>query len=164
MERLIADRVGSDSSGVMIPEYLVKWQGLSYAEATWYDKFKLPLLRACCRRNLYFGTRFSFTECYVVFNFHEYWIVFHEYLMYRNSTFRKYEHNCICGSNFSCSALLFLRFCSRNRMLITVIVLYTREKEVDIAFAQDAINEYKVAHWFLCALYSLISCFSYISL
>ncbi|KAF7120884.1 hypothetical protein RHSIM_Rhsim13G0216000 [Rhododendron simsii] len=35
VERLIADRVGSDSSGVMIPEYLVKWQGLSYAEATW---------------------------------------------------------------------------------------------------------------------------------
>ncbi|XP_058199192.1 protein CHROMATIN REMODELING 5 isoform X3 [Rhododendron vialii] len=35
VERLIADRVGSDSSGVTIPEYLVKWQGLSYAEATW---------------------------------------------------------------------------------------------------------------------------------
>lgn len=35
VERLIADRMGSDSRGVMIPEYLVKWQGLSYAEATW---------------------------------------------------------------------------------------------------------------------------------
>ncbi|XP_057484186.1 protein CHROMATIN REMODELING 5-like [Actinidia eriantha] len=35
VERLIADRVGKDSSGDVILEYLVKWQGLSYAEATW---------------------------------------------------------------------------------------------------------------------------------
>ncbi|XP_062082267.1 protein CHROMATIN REMODELING 5 isoform X6 [Humulus lupulus] len=35
VERIIADRISKDSSGDVIPEYLVKWQGLSYAEATW---------------------------------------------------------------------------------------------------------------------------------
>ncbi|XP_030959800.1 protein CHROMATIN REMODELING 5 isoform X2 [Quercus lobata] len=35
VERIIADRISKDSSGNVIPEYLVKWQGLSYAEATW---------------------------------------------------------------------------------------------------------------------------------
>lgn len=32
VERIIADRIGKSSE---VPEYLVKWQGLSYAEATW---------------------------------------------------------------------------------------------------------------------------------
>ncbi|KAI7734217.1 hypothetical protein M8C21_029963 [Ambrosia artemisiifolia] len=32
VERIIADRL---SKGLEVPEYLVKWQGLSYAEATW---------------------------------------------------------------------------------------------------------------------------------
>ncbi|XP_027368261.1 protein CHROMATIN REMODELING 5-like isoform X2 [Abrus precatorius] len=35
VERIIADRISKDNSGNVIPEYLVKWQGLSYAEATW---------------------------------------------------------------------------------------------------------------------------------
>lgn len=35
VERIFADRISKDSSGNVIPEYLVKWQGLSYAEATW---------------------------------------------------------------------------------------------------------------------------------
>lgn len=35
VERIIADRISKDSSGNVTPEYLVKWQGLSYAEATW---------------------------------------------------------------------------------------------------------------------------------
>ncbi|XP_052310616.1 protein CHROMATIN REMODELING 5 isoform X2 [Populus trichocarpa] len=35
VERIIADRINKDSSGNVVPEYLVKWQGLSYAEATW---------------------------------------------------------------------------------------------------------------------------------
>ncbi|CAN0922487.1 Protein CHROMATIN REMODELING 5 [Linum grandiflorum] len=35
VERVVADRISKDSSGNIIPEYLVKWQGLSYAEATW---------------------------------------------------------------------------------------------------------------------------------
>ncbi|OIW02825.1 hypothetical protein TanjilG_29601 [Lupinus angustifolius] len=35
VERIIADRISKDSSGMVVPEYLVKWQGLSYAEATW---------------------------------------------------------------------------------------------------------------------------------
>lgn len=35
VERIIADRIRQDSSGDVGPEYLVKWQGLSYAEATW---------------------------------------------------------------------------------------------------------------------------------
>ncbi|CAJ1971278.1 unnamed protein product [Sphenostylis stenocarpa] len=35
VERIIADRITKDNSGNVIPEYLVKWQGLSYAEATW---------------------------------------------------------------------------------------------------------------------------------
>uniref|UniRef100_A0A5B6ZCF4 Protein CHROMATIN REMODELING 5 n=1 Tax=Davidia involucrata TaxID=16924 RepID=A0A5B6ZCF4_DAVIN len=35
VERIIADRVSNDGSGDVVPEYLVKWQGLSYAEATW---------------------------------------------------------------------------------------------------------------------------------
>ncbi|KAK7300222.1 hypothetical protein RJT34_11062 [Clitoria ternatea] len=35
VERIIADRINKDNSGNVIPEYLVKWQGLSYAEATW---------------------------------------------------------------------------------------------------------------------------------
>ncbi|KAJ9542713.1 hypothetical protein OSB04_029219 [Centaurea solstitialis] len=36
VERIIADRISKEGSGM--PEYLVKWQGLSYAEATW-EKF-----------------------------------------------------------------------------------------------------------------------------
>ncbi|KAJ9146561.1 hypothetical protein P3X46_028810 [Hevea brasiliensis] len=35
VERIISDRISNDSSGNIVPEYLVKWQGLSYAEATW---------------------------------------------------------------------------------------------------------------------------------
>ncbi|KAL1544994.1 Protein CHROMATIN REMODELING 5, variant 3 [Salvia divinorum] len=35
VERVIAERVVKDSSGDVVSEYLVKWQGLSYAEATW---------------------------------------------------------------------------------------------------------------------------------
>ena len=35
MERIISDRISKDASGDVVPEYLVKWQGLSYAEATW---------------------------------------------------------------------------------------------------------------------------------
>ncbi|KAK8466942.1 hypothetical protein PHAVU_008G199800 [Phaseolus vulgaris] len=35
VERIIADRISKDNSSNVIPEYLVKWQGLSYAEATW---------------------------------------------------------------------------------------------------------------------------------
>ncbi|KAG8660293.1 hypothetical protein MANES_02G141700v8 [Manihot esculenta] len=35
VERIISDRISKDSSGNIVPEYLVKWQGLSYAEATW---------------------------------------------------------------------------------------------------------------------------------
>ncbi|XP_031277170.1 protein CHROMATIN REMODELING 5 [Pistacia vera] len=35
VERIIADRISKDSSDNVMPEYLVKWQGLSYAEATW---------------------------------------------------------------------------------------------------------------------------------
>ncbi|XP_027343155.1 protein CHROMATIN REMODELING 5-like [Abrus precatorius] len=35
VERIIADRISKDNSGNIIPEYLVKWRGLSYAEVTW---------------------------------------------------------------------------------------------------------------------------------
>ncbi|XP_050203614.1 protein CHROMATIN REMODELING 5 [Mercurialis annua] len=35
VERIITDRITNDNSGNVVPEYLVKWQGLSYAEATW---------------------------------------------------------------------------------------------------------------------------------
>ncbi|KAK4482440.1 hypothetical protein RD792_009597 [Penstemon davidsonii] len=35
VERVIADRLTRDGLGDVVPEYLVKWQGLSYAEATW---------------------------------------------------------------------------------------------------------------------------------
>ncbi|XP_025665762.1 protein CHROMATIN REMODELING 5 isoform X1 [Arachis hypogaea] len=35
VERIISDRIIKDNGGNVIPEYLVKWQGLSYAEATW---------------------------------------------------------------------------------------------------------------------------------
>ncbi|XP_010557504.1 PREDICTED: protein CHROMATIN REMODELING 5 isoform X2 [Tarenaya hassleriana] len=35
VERVVADRISKDGSGDVVPEYLVKWQGLSYAEATW---------------------------------------------------------------------------------------------------------------------------------
>ncbi|KAL9253974.1 CHROMATIN REMODELING 5-like protein [Drosera capensis] len=35
VERIVADRISNDISGDVTPEYLVKWQGLSYAEATW---------------------------------------------------------------------------------------------------------------------------------
>lgn len=36
VERVIAERISKDSADNVVPEYLVKWQGLSYAEATWY--------------------------------------------------------------------------------------------------------------------------------
>ncbi|CAH9070585.1 unnamed protein product [Cuscuta europaea] len=35
VERVIADRIGKDNLDNVVPEYLIKWQGLSYAEATW---------------------------------------------------------------------------------------------------------------------------------
>ncbi|KAK8595957.1 hypothetical protein V6N13_000626 [Hibiscus sabdariffa] len=35
VERVIVDRISKDASGNAMPEYLIKWQGLSYAEATW---------------------------------------------------------------------------------------------------------------------------------
>ncbi|XP_073053999.1 protein CHROMATIN REMODELING 5-like isoform X2 [Primulina eburnea] len=35
VERVIAARVAKDGLGNVVPEYLVKWHGLSYAEATW---------------------------------------------------------------------------------------------------------------------------------
>ncbi|KAL5565845.1 hypothetical protein UlMin_029009 [Ulmus minor] len=35
VERIISDRISKDCTDDVIPEYLVKWQGLSYAEATW---------------------------------------------------------------------------------------------------------------------------------
>ncbi|RAL38980.1 hypothetical protein DM860_014806 [Cuscuta australis] len=35
VERVIADRIGKDSFENVVPEYLIKWHGLSYAEATW---------------------------------------------------------------------------------------------------------------------------------
>ncbi|KAK1319506.1 CHD3-type chromatin-remodeling factor PICKLE [Acorus calamus] len=35
VERIFADRVSKIGSDDLVPEYLVKWQGLSYAEATW---------------------------------------------------------------------------------------------------------------------------------
>ncbi|XVF19340.1 hypothetical protein REPUB_Repub11eG0102300 [Reevesia pubescens] len=35
VERVIADRICKDAFGNVMSEYLVKWQGLSYAEATW---------------------------------------------------------------------------------------------------------------------------------
>jgi hypothetical protein len=41
VERIIADRISKDDSGDIIPEYLVKWQGLSYAEVTWYITLNL---------------------------------------------------------------------------------------------------------------------------
>ncbi|KAM7497109.1 hypothetical protein LguiA_021523 [Lonicera macranthoides] len=59
VERIIADRIGKDSSGDVVPEYLVKWQGLSYAEATWekdvdiafaqeaIDEYKVPDFSFC---------------------------------------------------------------------------------------------------------------------
>ncbi|GER41068.1 chromodomain-helicase-DNA-binding protein [Striga asiatica] len=35
VERVIAERLVNDSMGDVVPVYLVKWKGLSYAEATW---------------------------------------------------------------------------------------------------------------------------------
>ncbi|KAK1402796.1 Chromatin remodeling 5 [Heracleum sosnowskyi] len=35
VERVIAERISKDSSDNVVPEYLVKWQGLSYADVTW---------------------------------------------------------------------------------------------------------------------------------
>ncbi|KAK9274029.1 hypothetical protein L1049_018843 [Liquidambar formosana] len=35
VERVIADRISTEGADDVMPEYLVKWQGLSYAEATW---------------------------------------------------------------------------------------------------------------------------------
>ncbi|KAE8710591.1 Protein CHROMATIN REMODELING 5 [Hibiscus syriacus] len=35
VERIIVDRISEDAFGNVMSEYLVKWQGLSYAEATW---------------------------------------------------------------------------------------------------------------------------------
>ncbi|XWS52578.1 hypothetical protein CRYUN_Cryun11dG0082900 [Craigia yunnanensis] len=35
VERVIVDRISKAASGIVMSEYLVKWQGLSYAEATW---------------------------------------------------------------------------------------------------------------------------------
>lgn len=63
MERIIADRLSKDGSGVVVPEYLVKWQGLSYAEATWYDK-KTILEFFPLKKEYYFGVNDLFLVCW----------------------------------------------------------------------------------------------------
>lgn len=35
VERIFADRVSKADGDDLVPEYLVKWQGLPYAESTW---------------------------------------------------------------------------------------------------------------------------------
>jgi chromodomain-helicase-DNA-binding protein 1 len=35
VERIFADRVSKSDGDDLVPEYLVKWQGLPYAESTW---------------------------------------------------------------------------------------------------------------------------------
>lgn len=35
VERIFSDRVGKADGDDLVPEYLVKWQGLPYAESTW---------------------------------------------------------------------------------------------------------------------------------
>ncbi|KAK8515660.1 hypothetical protein V6N13_139370 [Hibiscus sabdariffa] len=42
VERVIVDRIGKDAFGNVMSEYLVKWQGLSYAEATWEKDIDIP--------------------------------------------------------------------------------------------------------------------------
>ncbi|KAF3668764.1 hypothetical protein FXO37_09357, partial [Capsicum annuum] len=37
--RIIADRISKNGYGNVVLEYLVKWKGLSYAEATWYADY-----------------------------------------------------------------------------------------------------------------------------
>uniref|UniRef100_A0A7N0U3Y7 magnesium chelatase n=1 Tax=Kalanchoe fedtschenkoi TaxID=63787 RepID=A0A7N0U3Y7_KALFE len=39
-ERIIADRISKEGSGDVTIEYMVKWQGLSYADATWKKQVK----------------------------------------------------------------------------------------------------------------------------
>ncbi|XWS71218.1 hypothetical protein CRYUN_Cryun03dG0119700 [Craigia yunnanensis] len=42
VERVIVDRINNDAFGSVMSEYLVKWQGLSYAEATWEKDIDIP--------------------------------------------------------------------------------------------------------------------------
>ncbi|MFQ6651183.1 hypothetical protein Gotur_023049 [Gossypium turneri] len=42
VERVIVDRIRKDAFGNVMSEYLVKWQGLSYAEATWEKDIDIP--------------------------------------------------------------------------------------------------------------------------
>ncbi|KAG4167786.1 hypothetical protein ERO13_A13G217600v2 [Gossypium hirsutum] len=42
VERVIVDRISKDAFGNVMSEYLVKWQGLSYAEATWEKDIDIP--------------------------------------------------------------------------------------------------------------------------
>ncbi|XP_010468554.1 PREDICTED: protein CHROMATIN REMODELING 5-like [Camelina sativa] len=46
VERIIADRISKDGLGDVVPEYLVKWQGLSYAEATWEKDVDIAFAQA----------------------------------------------------------------------------------------------------------------------
>lgn len=46
VERIIADRISKDDLGDVVPEYLVKWQGLSYAEATWEKDVDIAFAQA----------------------------------------------------------------------------------------------------------------------
>ncbi|CAH8375085.1 unnamed protein product [Eruca vesicaria subsp. sativa] len=46
VERIIADRISKDDVGDVVPEYLVKWQGLSYAEATWEKDVDISFAQA----------------------------------------------------------------------------------------------------------------------
>uniref|UniRef100_A0A7N0TB68 Protein CHROMATIN REMODELING 5 n=2 Tax=Kalanchoe fedtschenkoi TaxID=63787 RepID=A0A7N0TB68_KALFE len=39
-ERIIADRISKEGSGDVTIEYMVKWQGMSYADATWKQQVK----------------------------------------------------------------------------------------------------------------------------
>ncbi|XWS73617.1 hypothetical protein CRYUN_Cryun02cG0143900 [Craigia yunnanensis] len=42
VERVIIDRISKDAFGNVMSEYLIKWQGLSYAEATWEKDTDIP--------------------------------------------------------------------------------------------------------------------------
>ncbi|KAL1216926.1 Protein CHROMATIN REMODELING 5 [Cardamine amara subsp. amara] len=46
VERIIADRISKDGLCDVVPEYLVKWQGLSYAEATWEKDVDIAFAQA----------------------------------------------------------------------------------------------------------------------
>ncbi|EHA8587062.1 hypothetical protein COCNU_scaffold001363G000010 [Cocos nucifera] len=140
VERIFADRISRVDGDEVVPEYLVKWQGLSYAEATCcvtcislftcmasqHDGIGIGTSTEMANLNV--GKRFAVSDPILVPSFYSLFVV-------RTSVM-------VLAVNWDCEKRL-LQPCVSTGIVPYWIYRTIWEKDTDIAFAQDAIDEYK---------------------